>query len=219
MASPEMDLGSTESLVRPGGGEQGLGRAIADELVAEGARRLLVARTRPPLDRVVSELGARRDGLPRRSRDAPKGSITAVRRCEGDEPGRPRRAAGQHGRPARRAHVARPSDEQWDGAYRSLIGNPIRLIRGATAAALRRAASILFVTSSSARVPIGGSRHVQRPPPRCDGARQVPRASSSCPEGAGQLDRPSAGSTRARPLPGQRPSRKRTGRATRKSGA
>ena len=45
------------------------------------------------------------------------------------------------------------TDAQWEGAYRSLIGNPIRLIRG-LAPLLRDPGSILFITSGSVRVPL-----------------------------------------------------------------
>jgi 3-oxoacyl-[acyl-carrier protein] reductase len=45
------------------------------------------------------------------------------------------------------------TDEQWEGAFRLLLGNPIRLVR-ALAPELRQGSAILFVTSSSVRVPI-----------------------------------------------------------------
>jgi 3-oxoacyl-[acyl-carrier protein] reductase len=56
------------------------------------------------------------------------------------------------------------SDEQWEGAYRLLIANPIRLIR-ALVPRMSDGASILFMSSSSIRVPIPGldTSNVLRP--------------------------------------------------------
>ena len=44
-------------------------------------------------------------------------------------------------------------DEQWEDAFRSLIGNPIRLLRGLVPM-MRSPAAILFITSGSVRVPL-----------------------------------------------------------------
>ena len=52
-----MDLGLSEKVFVVGGGSKGLGRGIAQALVAEGARVLLVSRDEESLDRAVAALG------------------------------------------------------------------------------------------------------------------------------------------------------------------
>ena len=52
-----MDLGLKDKAFVIGGGSKGLGRGIAQALVAEGARVLLVSRDEESLERAVAELG------------------------------------------------------------------------------------------------------------------------------------------------------------------
>jgi 3-oxoacyl-[acyl-carrier protein] reductase len=131
-----------------GGGSKGLGRAVAEVLVAEGARVLLVSREP---EQAADELGdaarpcaadlATVEGIDAVAEAARGlGGIDGVLVNSGGPP------------PGEALDVA---DEQWEAAYRLLIGNPIRLIR-ALLPELGDPASILFVTSSSARVPIEG---------------------------------------------------------------
>jgi 3-oxoacyl-[acyl-carrier protein] reductase len=140
-----------------GGASKGLGRAVAESLVAEGARVLVVSRhpeqaarelgqaatpcaadlaTAAGVDAVVAaaaELGAL-DGLLVNAGGPPPGTVLTV------------------------------TDGDWEAAYRLLLGNPIRLVR-ALAPELREGSSILFITSSSVRVPIPGldTSNVLRP--------------------------------------------------------
>ncbi|HHU40287.1 MAG TPA: SDR family oxidoreductase, partial [Propionibacterium sp.] len=55
-----MDLGLTDQVFVVTAASGGLGRATADELVAEGARVVLVARRQEPLADAVAALGANR---------------------------------------------------------------------------------------------------------------------------------------------------------------
>ena len=50
-----MDLGLQDKIFVVGGGSKGLGRGVADALVAEGARVLLLSRNQESLDRAVAE--------------------------------------------------------------------------------------------------------------------------------------------------------------------
>src|SRR5688500_20337654 len=52
-----MDLGLQDKAFVVGGGSKGLGRGIAQALVAEGARVLLVSRDEESLNRAIAELG------------------------------------------------------------------------------------------------------------------------------------------------------------------
>src|SRR4051812_18697203 len=52
-----MDLGLQDKVFVVGGGSKGLGRGIAQALVAEGAQVLLLSRDEESLERAVAELG------------------------------------------------------------------------------------------------------------------------------------------------------------------
>lgn len=51
-----MDLGLDGKVALVSGGSRGLGRVIADELAAEGAKVVIVARSKPALDQAVAEM-------------------------------------------------------------------------------------------------------------------------------------------------------------------
>jgi 3-oxoacyl-[acyl-carrier protein] reductase len=129
-----------------GGGSKGLGRAVAEALVAEGAGVLVVSR-QP--EQAAEELGkaARPCAADLATAEGVDAVVEAARGLGGID-GLLVNSGGPP--PGEALDVA---DEQWDAAYRLLVGNPIRLIR-ALVPELRDPASILFVTSSSARVPI-----------------------------------------------------------------
>lgn len=57
-----MDLGLTGKVAIVTGGSDGIGRAAAERLAAEGARVAIVARTQADLDRVAAEIGAASGG-------------------------------------------------------------------------------------------------------------------------------------------------------------
>jgi 3-oxoacyl-[acyl-carrier protein] reductase len=152
-----MDLGLEGRRFVVGGGSKGLGRAIAAELVAEGARVLVVSRDPAA---AAAELGeaaspcaadlATQEGI-----ETVVGAASALGGIDG-------MLVNTGGPPPGLALDL--TDEQWEGAYRSLLGNPIRLIRSLRPE-LSDGAAILFVTSSSARVPIAGldTSNVLRP--------------------------------------------------------
>jgi 3-oxoacyl-[acyl-carrier protein] reductase len=143
-----VDLELAEKTVIVCGGSRGLGRAIAGVLVAEGARVLVVSRDPAA---AAAELGAQATLCPA-DLATPEGvdGVVAAASSLGGVDGL---LVNTGGPPPGLALDL--TDEQWDGAYRSLIGNPIRLIR-ALRPRLSEGSSILFVTSSSARVPIAG---------------------------------------------------------------
>jgi 3-oxoacyl-[acyl-carrier protein] reductase len=152
-----MDLGLAGRRFVVGGGSKGLGRAIAAELVAEGARVVVVSRDPAA---AAAELG---EAATPCAADlaTPEGIETVVSA-----------ASGLGGIDGLLVNTGGPppglaldlTDEQWEDAYRSLLGYPIRLIRSLRPE-LSEGASILFVTSSSARVPIAGldTSNVLRP--------------------------------------------------------
>ena len=140
-----------------GGGSKGLGQAVAQALVAEGASVLIVSRDPDEAAASLGEL-ARPCAADLATLEGIEAVVEAARGLEGID-GLLVNSGGPP--PGEALDVA---DEQWEAAYRLVIGNPIRLIR-ALVPELREPASILFVTSSSARVPIPGldTSNVLRP--------------------------------------------------------
>ena len=125
-----------------GGGSRGLGRAVADELVRQGARVLLVARNEDSLAEAVAALGERASsvaadlGSPEGARGGCARGGRAVRRParrRAREPGRPSRRwdSRAHGRavaPGVRAVHRRP-DPARAGAHAEALGRRLARVR------------------------------------------------------------------------------------------
>jgi 3-oxoacyl-[acyl-carrier protein] reductase len=144
-----------------GGASSGIGRAVARELVAEGARVLLVARSEETLQGVAQELGEQALQCVAdvsRPSGVDKVATVAVDRF-GTVDGVLVNAGGPPFGPALEL-----TDEQWLDAFRLLIGGPVRLLR-TLAPQMNDGASVLFITSSSVREPIKDldSSNVLRP--------------------------------------------------------
>ena len=152
-----MNLGLDGKTFVVGGGSKGLGRGVAEALVGEGARVLVVSRDPA---RAAEELGQR--ALPCAADLTTVDGIDAVVVAAAGLGGIDGLLVNAGGPPP--GDILGISDEQWEGAYRLLIGNPIRLIR-ALAPRMNDGASILFMSSSSVRVPIPGldTSNVLRP--------------------------------------------------------
>jgi 3-oxoacyl-[acyl-carrier protein] reductase len=156
-----VDLGLDNKSFVVGGASSGLGRAVAEQLVSEGASVLLVARDSDALRDAVRELGERAHPC---AADVSKASgvdkVAAVATDHFDAlDGVLVNAGGPPFGPALEL-----SDEQWLDAFRLLIGGPVRLLRG-LAPRMNEGASVLFITSTSVRQPIQGldSSNVLRP--------------------------------------------------------
>lgn len=156
-----MDLNLESKSFVVGGGSSGLGRAVAEQLVAEGARVLLVARDSEALQEAVRELGERA-----RPCAADVSKVSGVDKVAalatdyfGTLDGVLVNAGGPPFGPALEL-----SDEQWLDAFHLLIGGPVRLLR-ALVPQMNEGASVLFITSTSVREPIEGldSSNVLRP--------------------------------------------------------
>jgi 3-oxoacyl-[acyl-carrier protein] reductase len=144
-----------------GGASSGLGRAVAEQLVAEGARVLLVARSEDALQEAARELGERAHPCPAdvsQTSGVDKVAATALERF-GALDGVLVNAGGPPFGPALEL-----TDEQWLAAFRLLIGGPVRLLR-TLVPQMNEGASVLFITSSSVREPIKNldSSNVLRP--------------------------------------------------------
>ena len=146
-----MDLGLTDKAFVVGGGSKGLGRAIAGELVAEGARVLLLSRDEGSLEQAVGELGGNAQAAPV-DVSAPDAAETVAAAVDRHFGGRLEGLVVNAGGPPAGTALAL-SDEQWLSAYQLLLGGPLRLLRALTPK-MGEQGSILFVTSSSVRQPI-----------------------------------------------------------------
>ena len=145
-----LDLGLGGKLFVVGGASRGLGRAVAKQLVAEGARAILVSRDENALEATARELGQAAYPLAADLSD-PEGVgriAGAVSRMGGGLGGV---LVNSGGPPFGTALEL--EDEQWLAAFSSLVAGPIRLLR-ALVPLMGDEASVLFVTSSSVRQPI-----------------------------------------------------------------
>lgn len=156
-----MNLGLEGKGFLVGGASRGLGRAIAGELVAEGARVVLVARDQEALERVAEELAPNALVYPADLTDplAVDEIATAAAVNLGDLDGVVFNAGGPP--PGDALEVG---DEEWLEAFQLILGGPIRLLRRLLPQ-LSEEASILFLTSSAVRQPIPGldTSNVLRP--------------------------------------------------------
>ena len=156
-----MNLGLEGKRFVVGGGSKGLGRAVAQALVEEGARVLLVSRDADALARAAAELGERAEAHAADLSD-PAGIDSVVSRVTA-EPGGLDGILVNHGGPPG-GDALELTDEQWAAAFQLVVGGPIRLLR-ALVPHLNDGAAVLFITSVSVRQPIQGldSSNVLRP--------------------------------------------------------
>ena len=145
-----MDLNLHNKSYVVGGASSGLGRAVAEQLVVEGARVLLVARNADALQEVARELGEQTQTCAADVSE-PSGvdKVAAVALDQfGTLDGVLVNAGGPPFGPALQL-----TDGQWLGAFSILIGGPVRLLR-ALVPNMNDGASVLFITSTSVREPI-----------------------------------------------------------------
>jgi 3-oxoacyl-[acyl-carrier protein] reductase len=147
-----VDLGLKDRVALVLGASKGIGRAIAAELVAEGARVAVASRSRERIEAAAAELGATGvvhdtadlDAAPRllaEVRERLGAPVEVLVTNTGGPPGGPDPLA--FGR------------EAWEAAYRSLVLAPVALIEAAVPAMRERGfGRIVNVASSSVREPI-----------------------------------------------------------------
>ena len=145
-----MDLGLDGRRYIVTGASRGLGRAVATELVREGGRVLIVARS--AADATATELGNLAVGFDcdLTAADAPALVIDEAQRRMGGVDG----AFVSHGGPPA-VTAAELSDEQLRGAIEGSLIAPIRLVRELSKR-LDREAAIVVLTSGSTREPLPG---------------------------------------------------------------
>jgi 3-oxoacyl-[acyl-carrier protein] reductase len=136
-----------------GGASSGLGRAVAEHLLAAGARVLLVGRTASALQTAVSELGEKAFACVADLATREGGDVVAAEAAErfGAIAGVLVNAGG--GPPG--ASPLEVADEQWRSAFDLLLGGPMHLVRGLLPITAP-GGSVLFVTATSVRQPVPG---------------------------------------------------------------
>jgi 3-oxoacyl-[acyl-carrier protein] reductase len=145
-----------------GGGSRGLGRAVAEELVRNGDRVLLVARNEDSLAEAVAALGERASSVAA-DLGSSEGAEVVARAVDERFDGTLDGALVNQGGPPP-GNVLELTDEQWQTAFELCIAGPIRLVR-TLAPKFADGSSIVFVASSSTRRPIPGldASNVLRP--------------------------------------------------------
>ncbi len=118
-----MDLGLDGKVALVTGGSKGIGRAIAEALVAEGARVALTSRTAERAEAVAAELGARGYAFDSDDLDAIGPLLDAVQRDLGPIDVY---IANTGGPPA--GDPLEFTTEQWEAAQRTLLISPMRII-------------------------------------------------------------------------------------------
>ena len=147
-----MDLELNDRVYIVTGGARGLGRATAEQLVAEGARVVLSGRDEASLAAAVAELGDAAVAVTADNADAgtPARLVAAARESFGRLDGV---LVSVGGPPT--GTVASTKDEDWVQAFESVFLGAVRVARGVVEE-LGEGGTVTFVLSSSVRSPIPG---------------------------------------------------------------
>lgn len=146
-----MDLGLSDKVFVVTAASGGLGRATADQLVAEGARVILVARRADGLAAAVAQLGADSAAALAADLADPETPARAAQLAL-DTFGRLDGALISVGGPPRGA-VLDNTDEQWRDAFESVFLAALRVTR-AVVDATTGPVALAYVLSSSAKSPL-----------------------------------------------------------------
>jgi 3-oxoacyl-[acyl-carrier protein] reductase len=148
-----MDLGIEGRVALVGGASQGIGRAVAEVLIAEGARVVISARDEARTAAVAAEIGAAA-GYGWDSGDL-EGAATLAARVR-ENVGEIDILVTNTGGPPTGSDALGFSDAQWEQAHRTLVMAPLALARAVVPGMReRRWGRILGIASTSVREPIG----------------------------------------------------------------
>lgn len=148
-----MDLGLQGRVALVGGASTGLGRAIAAELVAEGATVAITSRSPERIDATAEEIGATGFVWDTADPDAAPGLLAAVTEALGPVDVLVTNTGG----PPRGADPLAFAREEWERAYRSLVLAPLALVEHVLPGMReRRFGRVVNVASTSVREPIAG---------------------------------------------------------------
>jgi len=147
-----MDLGLADRVYLLTGASGGLGRATADQLVADGAKVVISSRSQESVDRAVTELGPSAVGVAVDNADAtaPAQLIAVAKESFGRIDGALISVGGPPAGP-----ILDRTEEEWRLSFESVFLGAIRLALG-VAEELGDGGSIAFVLSTSAKTPVPG---------------------------------------------------------------
>jgi 3-oxoacyl-[acyl-carrier protein] reductase len=147
-----MDLGIKGRVALVGGASQGIGRGVAEVLIAEGARVVITARDEARTAAVADEIGAAA-GYGWDSSDLDGAALLAARVRE--HVGEIDILVTNTGGPPTGRDPLAFSDVQWEQAHRTLVMAPIALVRAVVPGMReRRWGRIVGIASTSVREPI-----------------------------------------------------------------
>src|ERR1700744_2930533 len=148
-----MDLGIQGRVALVGGASQGIGRAVAEVLVAEGARVVVTSRNAERIAAVAAEIGAEA-GLAWDSADL-DGAAGLVARVT-EEVGPVDILITNTGGPPPNPDPLSFTDEQWEQAHRTLVLAPIKLLELVLPGMRERGwGRVVAIASTTVREPIG----------------------------------------------------------------
>lgn len=147
-----MDLGLTDRVYIITGASGGLGRATAEQLVADGAKVVISSRNQESVDRAVAELGPNATGVAVDNADAtaPAQLIAVANESFGRIDGILISVGGPPAGP-----ILDRTEEEWRLSFETVFLGAVRLAV-AVAEVLGEGGSIAFVLSTSAKAPIPG---------------------------------------------------------------
>jgi 3-oxoacyl-[acyl-carrier protein] reductase len=147
-----MDLGLSGRVALVGGASQGIGRAVAETLVAEGARVVITARDEARTAAVAAEIGAEAGfGWDTGDVDAAAGLVERVQERVGPVEILVTNTGGPPAGPDPLAFT----DAQWDEAHRHLVLAPLALMRRVLPGMReRRWGRVVGIASTSVREPL-----------------------------------------------------------------
>lgn len=149
-----MDLGLSERVFVVTAASSGLGRATAEQLVAEGARVVLVARRADVLADVVAQLGSDRAVALPADLATPETAEQATRLAL-DTWGRLDGALVSVGGPAAGTALG-TSESDWLAGFDAVFLAALRVTRAVVAAGTASDLALAWVLSTSVKAPIGG---------------------------------------------------------------
>ncbi len=144
-----MDLGLDGRGFLVLGASKGLGRGVAEVLVAEGAHVVVAARGAADVEAAAAALGERARPL---VCDVAEPDVAAVEAAVAALPSFDGVLMNSGGPP--HGAALELADEDWERAFALLVRGPLTLLRALTPR-LAEPSSVLWVTSSSVRQPIG----------------------------------------------------------------
>ncbi len=148
-----MDLGLDKRVALVTGASQGIGRAIAAELVAEGARVAVSSRSRERIDAAAAEIGA----APFVFDSADVGGAAKLVAQVASALGPVEVLVCNTGGPPPGVDPLGFGRDQWETAYRELVLSPIAMVEAAMPAMRENGfGRVINVASSSVREPLDG---------------------------------------------------------------